>query len=98
MNRLRRLESNDVKRAALTRLVQHHLGHLLAVPPFGDREHVQRRGLEMHCTNRCVMRHAETVEQLVALAQEEASSSWPFCPRCTAGLHSAIVLRAGNWN
>jgi hypothetical protein len=96
--RLRGLESNEVKTAALWRLVRHHLGHLLAIPPFGTLEHVSRRGLETHCNNRCVMRHAETVQQLVALALEEAPDAWSFCPRCTAALHSAIVLRAGNWN
>jgi hypothetical protein len=98
VNRLRALESNQIKEQALTRLVRHHLGHLLAVPPFDDRDHVQRRGLETHCTHPCVMRHPETVEQLVAYTLEEAASSWPYCPRCTAALHSAIVLRAGNWN
>lgn len=98
VHRLRAIADAPTRELALRRLVQHHLGHLLAVPGFGERQFVQRRGLEMHCVNRCVMRHAETVEQLVALALEERSLGWPFCPRCTAHLHSAIIRRAGNWN
>jgi len=98
VHRLRSLESNALKEAALRRLVRHHLGHLLGVPPFGDTQHIQRRGLETHCTHLCVMRHAETLDQLLTLVEEEASSPWPFCPRCTSALHSTVVTHAGNWN
>ncbi len=98
VRRLRALETPEFVAAALTRLVRHHMGHLLSVPPFGDQSHVQRRGLETHCTNRCAMRHPESVEQLMSYCLEEAADPWPFCPRCTAALHSAIVLRSGNWN
>ncbi len=98
VHRLRALESSDLKTVALTRLVRHHLGHLLAVPRFDEHVHVLRRGLEMHCTNRCVMRHAETLDQLVAFALEEGAQGWGFCERCTSDLHSAILRRSVNLN
>jgi hypothetical protein len=96
--RVRTLSDAPLRDMALTRLVQHHLGHVLAVPAFERREFAVRRGLEMHCTDRCVMRHAETVEELAALAREEAEMAWPFCQACTRDLHSVIVRHLGVWN
>ena len=82
----------------LTRVEPGPVGHLLAVPRFDERVHVRRRGLEMHCTNRCVMRHAETLDQLVTCALEEGAGDWGFCERCTSDLHSAILRRTVNLN
>ncbi len=96
--RLRALVEDSGRRLALARLVRHHLGHVLAIPPFERRQQVLRRGLEMHCTNRCVMRHAETVPQLLAFAEDEAQAPWHFCAACTQALHSVVVTHAGNWN
>ncbi|MBC7254528.1 MAG: hypothetical protein H5T66_00260 [Chloroflexi bacterium] len=96
--RLRQIADEELRRLALARLVRHHLGHVLAIPPFERREEVARRGLEMHCTRRCVMRHAETVEHLMALTLEEAEMGWPFCALCTQGLHSAIIRYDQEWS
>jgi hypothetical protein len=97
-HRLRALAEGAQQRLALARLVRHHLGHVLAIPPFERRQQVLRRGLETHCTNHCAMRHAETVAQLLAYAEDEARLPWHFCAPCTAALHSAIVAQAGNWS
>jgi hypothetical protein len=96
--RLRELESEAQQRLALARLVRHHLGHVLAIPPFERRERVLRRGLEMHCTNPCVMRHPERAAQLLAMAEEESRLPWHFCELCTAALHSVVVAHAGSWS
>jgi len=76
---------------ALRRLVRHHLGHLLGAPHLGRKHHVERMGLELHCTNRCAMRHAPDVDSLVAMAKEERAMGWPFCEDCTRDLHSAVA-------
>ena len=96
--RLRMLAEFTGRERALTRLVRHHLGHVLAIPPFERTERVRRRGLETHCTNRCAMRHPQTVAQLLAYIDDEKGMGWPFCPECTSALHSVIVAQAGNWN
>lgn len=90
---------NDRSRElALTRLVSHHLGHVLGIPDFGRKDHVVRLGLETHCTNHCAMRHAATVEDLAQLALEEYELGWPYCDLCTRGLHSVVVRHALSWN
>ena len=98
VHRIRNLADPAVRELALARLVRHHLGHVLGIPQFARQEQVARLGLEMHCTNRCVMRHAATVEQLAALAVEEVDRGWPFCGHCTRGLHSIIVEQTQSWN
>jgi hypothetical protein len=91
VHRLRRLANTQIQALALTRLVRHHLGHVFAIPGFTRQECVARLGLEMHCTNTCVMRHAATVEELVEHAKEEAEMGWPFCELCTRELHSIVA-------
>ncbi len=98
VSRLRALEDDEEQRLALARLVRHHLGHVLAIPPFERQDRTLRRGLELHCTNCCTMRHAETVEQLLAYARAEAREPWRFCPTCTEALHTVMILHGGNWN
>jgi hypothetical protein len=96
--RVRTLSDEFVRDLALERLVRHHLGHVLGVPDFGRKDHVERMGLEMHCTNLCVMRNASTVEELASLAIEESEMGWPFCERCTRELNSVVVRHTYNWN
>ncbi len=98
LHRVRPLADPRVRALALARLVRHHLGHVLGVPAFSRKEHVQRLGLEMHCTNLCVMRHAATVEELTERALEEAEMGWPFCEACTQDLHTVVVREQYSWN
>ncbi len=91
VNRLRRLAGGQMQTLALARLTQHHLGHILGVPGFTRQEQVARLGLELHCTNPCVMRHAATVEELAERAREESEMGWPFCELCTRELHSVVA-------
>jgi len=91
VNRLRRLVDGQMQTLALARLTNHHLGHVLGVPGFTRQEQVARLGLELHCTNPCVMRHAATVEELAECAREESEMGWPFCELCTCELHSIVA-------
>lgn len=96
--RIRQIADRDLRARALKRLVWHHMGHLLAVPDFSRERHVVRRGLEMHCTNRCVMRHADTLEELVELTRDEDNLGWPYCEECTRGLHAVIAAHSFVWS
>lgn len=98
LRRVRTLSDPRVRELALSRLVRHHLGHVLGIPGFTRQKHVQRLGLEFHCTNPCVMRHAATVEELAQMALEEAEMGWPFCEECTRELHTVIVRQHYSWN
>ncbi|MBM3188454.1 MAG: hypothetical protein FJZ90_07005 [Chloroflexi bacterium] len=98
VHRIRRLAEDHVRRLAMARLVRHNLGHILSVPQFTRRRQIKRLGLESHCTNTCVMRHAATVEDLARLAAEESEMGWSFCPQCTQDLHSVIVRYLHSWS
>lgn len=98
VHRLRQLTDELARDRALRRLVHHHLGHVFGVPSLVRGEEVARLGLEMHCTNRCAMRHASTEEEWAALGLEEEKAGWPFCERCTTELHSVVLRHAQNWN
>ncbi|NLG50246.1 MAG: hypothetical protein GX552_09070 [Chloroflexi bacterium] len=98
VHRIRSLADEHVRELALSRLVRHHLGHVLGLPrPTRDHK-TTRMGLETHCTNRCVMRHTDTVEELAKLALEESEMGWHFCEQCTRELHSVVARYAFNWS
>jgi len=96
--RLREIADERLCNLALGRLVRHNLGHVLGVPDPTREANKVRFGLETHCTNRCVMRHAATVDDLARLAIEEADLGWPFCAQCTSELYSVIIHHALVWN
>ncbi|MHB9033365.1 MAG: hypothetical protein ACYC6L_09990 [Anaerolineae bacterium] len=83
---------------ALVRLVRHSLGHALGAVDFTRNDDVARLGLELHCTNRCVMRHAENADDIVDLALDERELGWDFCPSCTRALHSLLIRESYSWN
>ena len=84
--------------AALARLVRHSLGHALELPSPDRTKDVERHGAERHCTNRCVMRHAENVAALISLTRDEQRLGWPYCEACTTDLHSVMVKHGHEWN
>jgi len=88
----------DLAETTLAREVRHTLGHVLEVPSADRSQNVERHGAERHCTNRCVMRHADSVGALVALTRDEQNLGWPYCEACTADLHSVMVKHGHEWN
>lgn len=98
VGRIRRLGTSASQRTALARLVRHALGHVLGVPSFARPAHTVRHGLELHCANRCVMRGASSVDELVALAVDEAELGWPFCSECSQELLDILVKQSFTWN
>lgn len=97
-HRVRQLADEHTRELAMARLVRHNLGHVLGVPLFTRRQNVQRLGVESHCTQRCVMRHADTVEELAQFALEEIEMGWPFCAQCTRDLYSVMVRHLHVWS
>ena len=96
--RIRLLDDEHFRDIALARLARHCLGHALGAVDFSRTVDVARLGLEMHCMNRCVMRHAENADELVAFSLEELEHGWAFCPTCTRALHSVLVRESYVWN
>jgi hypothetical protein len=96
--RVREIDGEGPRELALARLVRHHLGHLLCVPSYGRSADVERLGLELHCTNRCAMRHPGSAEDLLALAADESELPWPFCPACTRDLHAVVARHVCSQN
>ena len=98
VHRVRRLADEQTRALAIARLVRHNLGHVLGVPRLTRTDHVKRLGLESHCTDTCVMRHAATVEELARFSVEEAEMGWPFCPLCVRDLHTVLVRYNHAWS
>jgi hypothetical protein len=98
VHRIRQLSDDREQRLALARLVRHHLGHVLGVPAFTRQGNAARMGLELHCVDRCVMRHPATVHDLLMMTIEEAEMGWPFCPLCTRELNDIIVRHTYAWS
>jgi len=96
--RIRELADPHTRELALARLVRHHLGHVLGIPQFTRKGYVARYGSELHCTNRCAMRHAATARQLAQFALEESEMGWPFCQLCTRELYSIVVRHSYIWS
>ncbi|MBC7235363.1 MAG: hypothetical protein H5T69_05935 [Chloroflexi bacterium] len=96
--RLRQIQDTYIRELSLARLVRHHLGHVLGVPELTRRQATARLGLELHCTNPCVMRNAATASELTELALEEVEMGWPFCELCTQELHHVIVRYSYEWS
>jgi predicted Zn-dependent protease len=94
VHRLREVEAEEQRLAALKRLVIHNFGHVLEVPSADRTEAVESSAGERHCTNLCVMRHASGVADLLARHAEEQAAGVLFCPACRRDiLHSVLKQR-----
>lgn len=86
VNRLRRIGDDATFRRALTRLTVHSFGHVLEAPaPDRTRATLQSYG-DRHCTNRCVMRHPESLGELLEFARAEADAQALFCDLCASDI------------
>jgi hypothetical protein len=93
VHRLREIADEHERKAALRRLVIHSFGHVLDVPAPSRTEAVSTDGRERHCTNACVMRHAASPEELVALAGEERETGVLLCPECRRDVLRAAMIQ-----
>lgn len=91
VKRLHEIADEEQRLLALRRLVVHTFGHLMEVPQHNRTSDVCFEYGELHCTNRCVMRHAATVSEIITLAEEEVESNTLFCSSCHKGLLATAV-------
>lgn len=90
VHRLREL-GTATRLRALRRLVVHNFGHVLEVPSPARQAAVAELGGERHCTNLCVMRHAGSVEELVAACREEDDAGILLCPECRGDVLRSVL-------
>jgi hypothetical protein len=92
VHRLRELPDRDAQLSALRRLVVHNFGHVLEIPREG-RLGVVEAGRVRHCTNVCSMRDAAGLDELVAMAREEAALGHLLCEECRQDLMRAVLVQ-----
>ncbi len=83
---IRTVNDDRQRREALTRLAVHSFGHVLQTTNRSGPT-VRLAYGEKHCTNAgCVMRHAATTAELLALSSDEADSEEWFCNECSEAM------------
>jgi len=86
IKQIRTINDDRQRRDALTRLAVHSFGHVLQTTNRSGPT-VRLAYGEKHCTNAgCVMRHAATVAELLALSNDEADSEEWFCAECSEAM------------
>lgn len=96
--RLRGLVRADQRERALRRLVLHQFGQVLGLPSRSRRTNLETVGERRFCTNRCVMRRAETVEELVLAAEQEHGVPVLLCQQCQRDVVTLLVMRGKSPN
>ena len=96
--RLRGLVRPEQRERALRRLVFHQFGEMIGLPSRSRRAGVEIIGDRRHCTNRCVMRRSDTVEQLVLAAEQEQGDRIALCEQCQHDLIEITVMRGRSPN
>jgi hypothetical protein len=92
VHRLRGLSELEAQLTALRRLVVHNFGHVLEIPREGRLGVIDDRR-ERHCTAICGMRDPDDVEELVAMAREEAALGRLLCQECRQDLVRAVLAQ-----
>lgn len=96
--RLRGLVRPEQRERALRRLVLHQFGQVLGLPSRSRKTAIERIDDRRYCTNRCVMRRAATVEQLVLLAEQEQGEQVLLCGECRHDVIELMVMRGRSPN
>lgn len=96
--RLRGLVRSVQRERALRRLVLHQFGQVLGLPSRSRRSAIEVSDGRRFCINRCVMRRASTVEQLVVAAEQEPGDRVILCPECRRDVIEIMVMRGRSPN
>lgn len=96
--RLRGLVRPEQRERALRRLVLHQFGQVLGLPSRSRQAAVEKIGDRRFCTNRCVMRRAATVEELVLAAEQEHGDQVLLCDQCRRDVVEIVVMRGRSPN
>ncbi len=98
VRRVRAIPDARLRQLALQRLVRHNLGHIMGAVSYKRDYRSVKHGLETHCVNRCAMRHASSVEELIEYAIEENNLPYLFCEQCAQELRSNLLFHVKNWS
>lgn len=93
VHRVRGLVRQDQRQLALRRLVLHHFGQVLGLLPGTRQDNVEVVGDRRYCRDRCLMRRATTIEQVVRFAEQEGKDHVHLCDRCRHDLVSRLATR-----
>ncbi len=96
--RLRGLVRPEQRERALRRLVFHQFGEMIGLPSRSRLAGIERVATRRYCTNRCVMRRCDTVEQLVLAAEQEQSDRVALCDQCQHDVIEITVMRGRSPN
>jgi predicted Zn-dependent protease len=96
--RLRGLVRLEQRERALRRLVLHQFGQVLGLPSRSRQSGIETVGGCRFCTNRCVMRRASTVEQLVVAAEQDRDSQVVLCDQCRHDIIEIMIMRGRSPN
>ena len=91
VHRLRAIPEAAQRQTALRRLAINAFGRVLELPAASRQSNVEMARGSLGCLNRCALRFAPDVGQLLAFAQEEHESRTIFCAECTADLLNHVI-------
>ncbi|MGH2460480.1 MAG: hypothetical protein ACRDIY_16625 [Chloroflexota bacterium] len=91
--RLRGLVRPEQRERALRRLVFHQFAEMIGLPSRSRETGVEQIGDRRTCTNRCVARRSDTVEQLVLAAEQEPGDRIIMCEQCQRDVIASTAMR-----
>ena len=91
VHRLRAISEGALRQTALRRLAIHAFGRVLELPAGNRQTNVETARGSLSCLNRCALRFAPDVGQLLAFAREEHETRTIFCAECTADLLNHVI-------
>ncbi len=91
VHRLRAISQASERQTALRRLAINAFGQVLELPAANRQSNVEVALGRTVCLNRCALRFAADVGQLLAFAREEHKTRTIFCAECTADLLNHVI-------
>lgn len=91
VHRLRAIPEPALRQRALRRLALNAFGQVLELPAANRAANVETALGGLGCLNRCTLRVAADVGQLLAFAREEHHARTIFCSECTENLLDHVI-------
>jgi len=91
VHRLRAISEASQRQTALRRLAINAFGQVLELPAADRQSNVEMALGRLGCRNRCALRVAPDVAQLLEFAREEHETRTIFCRDCTADLLEHVI-------
>ncbi|MDE2897819.1 MAG: hypothetical protein OXO54_05815, partial [Chloroflexota bacterium] len=91
VHRLRAITQASQRQTALRRLAINAFGQVLELPAADRQTNVEMALGRLSCLNRCALRFAPDVGQLLDFAHDEHETRTIFCAECTADLLNHVI-------